>query len=158
MENIVDSGASEALNCAFFHEPSFDLVRVGIRELIDEVQHNGALVDTASQGFHVDLVQFSLLLGQELVDLLAEVRNALEDVGAQDLVHASGEVPYAQLVRVGRINGVLLKELPLHLNRILYAHALVDLLLGPTLHPVITQLQRIYFALKEVKGVSSLVH
>jgi hypothetical protein len=92
MEDEVDPRPSQALNGTLLDELPFNHVTVWISELVDQIQNQGALVLLVTQMAHIKSLQLNLFLAEQLIDLLTQVRDALEDVSAEDLVHGSAQV------------------------------------------------------------------
>jgi hypothetical protein len=100
MEDEVDPGPSQALDGALLDELALDHVAVGVSELVDQIQDQWSLVLLVTQLTHVESRQLYLLLAEQLIDLLAQVGDALQDMSAEDLVHRSAQVAHSQLIRM----------------------------------------------------------
>ena len=98
MEDEVYPGSSQAFNGALFDELALYHVAVGVSELVNQVQDQRTLVLLVTQLAHIQSGQLYLFLAKQLIDLLAQVGDALQDVSAEDLVHGSAQVAHSQLI------------------------------------------------------------
>jgi len=86
MEDVVDTGATLALDCYLFDEPTFNFVTVAIEEHVDQMEDHWSFVLAQVDLLHLQLEKFSFFALQLATDLLVQRRNAPLDMSDEDLV------------------------------------------------------------------------